>query len=228
MSRLATNEACEAGFAREPRPDRAGCPGDTLPGRRLERASAEADGGPAGPDAGVGAWVPWLSRLRGSPGEGSRAPISPTVEIGLTERAPRAEAGTGQVRREPPVALVTPATIFCETASMSASVRVASMGCRRTAIAIDFLPGPICASALGPAKTSKTVTASISALSAARAARSTASASTRSSRTKAKSRSTGCRSETWSGGRVVPRAFGNGSASSWRVKATAGPRTSRA
>ena len=38
------------------------------------------------------------------------------------------------------MALVTPATIFCETASMSASVRVASVGCRRTAIAIDFLP----------------------------------------------------------------------------------------
>ena len=59
-------------------------PGDACvaPARRLQRVRAEADGGPAGPDAGVGARVPWWTRLRGRPWEGSRAPISPTVEIG--------------------------------------------------------------------------------------------------------------------------------------------------
>ncbi len=38
--------------------------------------------GTGGPDAGIGARVPWWTRLRGRPWEGSRAPISPTVELG--------------------------------------------------------------------------------------------------------------------------------------------------
>jgi len=44
------------------------------------------------------------------------------------------------VLRLPPVAFVTAAMIFCEIASISASVSVRSRGCSRTAMASDFFP----------------------------------------------------------------------------------------
>ncbi len=44
------------------------------------------------------------------------------------------------VRKTPPVDFFTAATIFSPIASISASVRVLSLGCRRTVMAMDFLP----------------------------------------------------------------------------------------
>ena len=46
-------------------------------------------------------------------------------------------------RNTPPVALETAATTLSATASISASVRVSSVGCRRTQMASDFLPSSI-------------------------------------------------------------------------------------
>ena len=48
----------------------------------------------------------------------------------------------GQPRSTAPVALETAATMRSPTASISASVRVASRGCRVTQSATDFLPSP--------------------------------------------------------------------------------------
>ena len=93
--------------------------------------------------------------------------------------SPLPQGGEGRVRarsvrKVPPVALLTAATILAPTASISASVRVRSTGCRVTEMAMDFLPSP---SAL-PANRSKTATSAISALSAPRAARTSFSAAT--------------------------------------------------
>ncbi len=43
-----------------------------------------------------------------------------------------------------PVFFATCSTIFAETASISASVSVLSVGCSVTAMATDFLPSPTC------------------------------------------------------------------------------------
>ena len=93
---------------------------------------------------------------------------------------------SSQLRSVPPVALATLSTIFAATASMSLSVSVLSRGCSRAVIATDFLPAPICASALSPANWSNTRTLSISALSAPAAALTSVSASTSGATTKAK------------------------------------------
>ena len=58
-------------------------------------------------------------------------------------RCPQAEVsgGRGHPRNTAPVFFATSATIFCDTASISASVNVFSVGCSVTAIATDFLSG---------------------------------------------------------------------------------------
>ena len=71
-------------------------------------------------------------------------------------------------------------------------------------------PAPICASALSPVNWSNTRTLSISALSAPCAALTAVSASTLASTTKAKSRSTACRSRQLSAGRVGVFTLGSG------------------
>ena len=90
-------------------------------------------------------------------------------------------------------------------------------------------PAPICASALGPAKTSKTLTVVDQRLvgGAGRLEHGLGLDAARRARRRSRARPAG-RSEATSGGRVVPRALGKGSASRSRVKATAGPRTSSA
>src|SRR3981189_111726 len=55
----------------------------------------------------------------------------------------RDEANEAHPRNVPPVFLLTSATIFAATASISWSVRVFSRGCSVTAMAIDFLPSPM-------------------------------------------------------------------------------------
>ena len=106
----------------------------------------------------------------------------------LTERHQGGHRGArpAQPRSSAPVALATPATILSATASISASVRVLSMGCRVAVRASDFLPAP----RLSPVNRSNTSTSVINALSAFRAAATTACAVTSSATTKAKSRDT--------------------------------------
>ncbi len=79
---------------------------------------------------------PWFA----APGEGGRKRLSPQSGERWThggERPPHALSVA-------PVFLATSATIFPETASISASVSVRSAGCRVTVTATDLRPSPTC------------------------------------------------------------------------------------
>ena len=76
----------------------------------------------------------------------------PAVAARQCGRRPRRWRGRGWIGTDhragaqalsvPPVALVTSATTFWPTASISSSVSVRSLGCSVTSMASDFLPGP--------------------------------------------------------------------------------------
>src|SRR5262249_33076864 len=117
-----------------------------------ERSVAEREPGPI--TTGRAIW-----RNREECGHGSRYPgphknrraqrrskdgVIPTIFVGARREddtgEPRPASQGAHARRAPPVRLLTSATIFVATASISWSVIVFSRGCRVTAIAIDFLP----------------------------------------------------------------------------------------